>query len=192
MAARDLTSGMSAAVQAGTVYPAILYEGEFDDGAGGSAFLRVWTGLGSLSWDGKTWTGAGNFIGISGVDESVELRAQSFEVWLNGSSSAIVAAAMVSGRKNRSGKLWLACFADANYVGTPEVYLLKQGLFDRPSISDAGVASKVSVIYEDYLAMLGLARERRYTSASQALRDPNDKGFDNVEELQDAQFSIPG
>src|SRR6266508_1804906 len=126
MATRDLTSAMAAAVQAGTVYPALLYEGEFDDGAGGSAFVRLWSGIGTLSWNSLNWTGAGNLLGMSEIRESTGLRANAFEVWLTGVSTALVANALVAARKNRSGKLWLALFNAGNFT-TPIVdpYLLK-------------------------------------------------------------------
>lgn len=192
MAARDLTSGMATAVQAGTVYPAILYEGEFDDGGGGSAFVRLWSGLGSLSWDSKTWLGAGSLIGIGAVEETAGLRANAFEVWLTGVSSSLVATALVASRKNRSGKLWLACF-NAGDFSTPiaDPYLLAEGRFDTVPISDSGDESKITVRYENVLAALGIPKERRYTTADQAIRSPGDGGFRYVEALQDAQFILP-
>ncbi len=192
MATRDLTSAMAAAVQAGTVYPALLYEGEFDDGAGGSAFVRLWSGIGTLSWNSLNWTGAGNLLGMSEIRESTGLRANAFEVWLTGVSTALVANALVAARKNRSGKLWLALFNAGNFT-TPIVdpYLLKRGRFDTIPIDDSGTTSKITARYEDRLATLGIARERRYTSADQALRASGDKGFDYVESLQDAQFILP-
>jgi hypothetical protein len=192
MATRDLTSGMATAVQAGTVYPALLYEGEFDDGAGGSAFVRLWSGLGTLSWNSLSWTGAGNLIGINGIAESTELRANAFEVWLSGVSSAIVALALTARRKNRSGKLWVAFFPDSN-SRTPiaDPYLLKRGRFDTMPIDDSGDTAKVTARYEDRLASLSIARERRYTQADQQLRAPGDGGFRYVESLIDAQFLLP-
>jgi hypothetical protein len=121
MATRDLTAGMTAAVQAGTIRPAILYEGEFDDGAGGSAFVRLWSGIGTLSWNGQSWLGAGNLLGIGEINESTALRANAFEVWLTGVSSSLIAIALTAARKNRSGKLWLALFNPVAYLSLPGV-----------------------------------------------------------------------
>jgi len=192
MTTRDLTAGMAAAVQAGTVYPALLYEGEFDNGSGGSAFVRLWSGIGTLTWNSLSWTGAGNMLGISDIRESTSLRANAFEVWLSGQSAALVAAAMTAFRKNRSGKLWLALFNAGDFT-TPIVdpYLLKRGRTDTIPIDDAGTTSRITVRHEDRLAALGIPRERRYTTADQALRAPGDKGFEYVEMLQDAQFILP-
>jgi hypothetical protein len=192
MTTRDLTSGLATAVQAGTVYPAILYEGEFDDGAGGSAFLRLWSGIGTLSWNSLSWTGAGNLIGINAIAESTDLRANAFEIWLSGVSSALVATALTAARKNRSGKLWLALFNAGNFV-TPiaDPYLLKRGRFDTIPIDDSGDTAKITARYEDRLATLSIPHERRYTNADQQLRAPGDGGFRYQESLQDAQFLLP-
>lgn len=192
MAERDLTAGMAAAVQAGTVRPAILYEGEFVDGGGAPTFVRLWSGIGTLSWNGQSWLGAGNLLGVSGVRESTGLRANAFEVWLSGVSTTLVSLALTSARKNRSGKLYLALFnADDWTTPIADPYLLKRGRFDTIPIEDAATRSRITARYEDRLSALGVPRERRYTSEDQALRDPNDKGFDYVEELQDAQFLLP-
>jgi hypothetical protein len=71
-------------------------------------------------------------------------------------------------------------------------YLLKKGRFDTIPIQDGATNSKITVRYEDRLATLGIPRERRYTTADQALRDPADNGFKYVETLQDSNYLLPG
>jgi hypothetical protein len=183
---------MATAVQAGTVRPALIYEGEFVDGGGLPTFVRLWSGIGTLSWNGQSWLGAGNLLGMSEIRESTGLRANAFEVWLTGVSTSLISTALVSSRKNRSGKLWLALFNPNDYT-TPiaDPYLLKKGRFDTIPIDDSGTASRITVRYEDRLATLGIPRERRYTTADQALRLAGDKGFEYVEGLQDSQFILP-
>src|SRR5258706_15133697 len=127
MAERDLTGAMATAVQAGTVRPAILYEGEFVDGAEAPVFVRLWSGVGTFSWNGQSWAGAGNLLGISDIRESTGLRANSFEVWLTGVSQSLIATALTAARKNRAGTLWLALFDSATppaLIADP--YLLKK------------------------------------------------------------------
>lgn len=196
MATRDLTSAMATAVQAGTVKPAIFYEGDFDDGAGGSAFVRLWSGLGTYhvampGGSAQDWIGAGNLLGINAVRESTSLRANSFEVWLTGMSTTLVAAAMTAARKNRSGKLWLALFDLTTDALLADPYLLKRGRFDTIPIADSGDDARITCRYEDRLARLAIPLDRRWTTADQAIRDPADHGFDMVPSLQDAQFLIP-
>ena len=37
--------------------------------------MRLWTGVGTISWDGQTWIGAGNILGLTAIEETVEVRA---------------------------------------------------------------------------------------------------------------------
>lgn len=190
MAARDLTAAMLAAIQAGTVRPALLYEGVFvNAGSGATEYLRLWTGTGSLSWDSKTWTGAGALLSISAIGESARVEAIGFEVGLSGQDTTKVSLALQSVRKNREGKIWLALFDTAGAV-IADPYLLKRGLFSRIPIRDQGEACTITAVYEDRLDTLNTPRELRYTHETQQLRSPGDTGFRKVEALQDASFKL--
>ena len=105
--ARDLTSGMQAEVQAPVLRPVIFYEGEFSTGT-----LRLWSGLGTISWNGQTWTGAGNAIGISEIAETADIRAAGVTASLSGNVSSLIAAALAEARYGKPGKVWLGCFGD--------------------------------------------------------------------------------
>ena len=187
MASRDLTAGMLTAIQAGHVRPAILYEGEFY--SAGVVYLRLWTGVGSLSWDSKTWTGGGKLLGISVLQETSQTKAVGFEVKLSGMPSDLISLALSSVQRNRAGRLWLALF-DSSGAVIADPYLLKRGRFNMIPIEDDGKTCTITARYEDRLFGLDLPRERRYTHEDQQLRAPGDTGFDQVEWLQDATFEL--
>lgn len=190
MASRDLTAGMLTAIQAGSVRPALLYEGEFADPDDESTvYLRLWSGIGSLSWDSKTWAGGGHLLSISVIEESAEVKAVGFEVTMSGLPSAKVALALESARRNRPGKLWLALF-DASGAVIADPYLLKTGKFSMIPIEDNGDTCTITARYEDRLVGLSQPSERRYTHEDQQLRSPGDLGFSAVEALQDASFDL--
>jgi len=68
---RDLTVSLAAAFTAQSLRgPVLFFEGEFSDGT-----LRLWSGLGPISWNGHTWTGAGNLLGMSEVKETAGIVA---------------------------------------------------------------------------------------------------------------------
>lgn len=92
--ARALTAEMVAAINAGSVYPVFFYEGEFDGGT-----LNLWTGIGEVSWDSKTWTGAGNMLAISPIQESTDNKAIGFSASLSGQLSSILAIALANVRQ---------------------------------------------------------------------------------------------
>ena len=49
--ARVLTAAMLAAIRTGNLRPVLFYEGVF-----GSGTVRLFTGSGTLTWNGNTWT----------------------------------------------------------------------------------------------------------------------------------------
>lgn len=182
MSGRDLAAAMSTAVQAGTVRPAILYEGEFSTG-----MLRLWTGLGDLVFDGDTYTGGGTLLNFSEIAEKAGIEAIGFSVTLSGMSAATVALALQEVRQGLPGSLWLALF-DASGALIADPYLLQRGKFDIDVIDRGPDQCSITASYESQLIDLFRPRERRYTQEDQQLDYAGDVGFQYVPALQDAKL----
>jgi hypothetical protein len=175
---RAITQAVANAIVAGTVRPVIFYEGEFSGGT-----VRLWSGLAPLSWNGVTWTGAGNMLGISAIGETSEVRAVAFEVSLSGAISELVSVALSQGRQGLPGRVWLGFFDDSgNLISEP--FKSFDGRMDVMDITDDAVTARIGVYYESRLINLDRTRERRYTSEDQRLDYPSDLGFDYVPGLQ--------
>jgi hypothetical protein len=187
MAERALSAAMLAAIDAGTVRPFVLYEGEYLSG-GATAYLRLFTGVGTLSWDGKDWTGGRDLLAISPIRESTSLEAIGFSVRLSGLPADKLSLFLQSMRKNKAGRLWLGFF-DAAAVVIVDPYPQRRGRFDvAPITRDPGSGTvTIEARYEGPLARLLIPIERHYTHEDQQLRLAGDKGFDQVEALQDTQ-----
>lgn len=177
---RELSAGMATAVAGELLRPFLLFEGEFASGTG-----RWWTGVGDLSWNGETWVGLGSLVGLSELGESVETKAEGFTVTLSGQDPDLLALALSACRQGASGKIWLGALDESGAV-IPDPYLLRQGWLDVPSGQDGGDTATISVSYEDELIDLERPRDFRYTTETQRLFYPDDKGFDFVPSLQDA------
>jgi hypothetical protein len=185
MAERDLSAAMLAAIAAGTVRPALFYEGEFVDATtGADDTLRLWTGVGTYVWNSLNWTGGGRLMRVSIIEETQDLKAVGFSITMSGMPSADIRRMLGGVRQNKPGKLWLALF-DAAGALIADPYLLKRGLFNVAPIADAGSTCTIEAQYEDRLISLERARERRYTPEDQQIDYPDDHGFDQVTALQE-------
>lgn len=182
MASRGLTAGMLAAIAAGTVRPAIFFEGEYNGGT-----LRLWTGVGTTSWNGQSWTGGGQLLGISPLGEATDVAAVGFTVTLSGMPSALISIALASVRQGKPGTLWLALYDSAGAL-IVDPYQLQKGRFDITVIEDAGDTCTIAAQYESRLIDLERARERRYTHEDQQIDYVGDLGFAFVAALQDMQI----
>ena len=183
---RDLTTDMRAQVIAGTLIPIVFYEGEY-----AADTVRLWTGVGSITWDGHTWLGMGGIISIGAIQETTKTEATGFTISVTGESSANVSRALASCRRNKPGKLWLGALTDAGAVVADPIEM-RAGKFSHPEVGDDGVSATITVTYADELTDLGRPRERRYTSEDQARTYPDDKGFDFVPMLQDIVIAWAG
>lgn len=180
--ARDLTASVITQLQAASVEVGVLFEGEFASG-----WVRLWSGVGTLSWDGKSWSGVGTLLGISGIDETNEIRASGLTVSLSGVPSDLLSAALGDARSGKTGRVYLAFFSSGSIVADP--ILQFEGRLDVPAIEDGPETATISISYESELIDLERARERRYTPEDQAIDFPGDLGFAYVAALQDAQIT---
>ena len=67
---RIVTSDVGQCAQEPRVRPFVLVELDFPEKP-----IRAWTGIGTITWDGKTWTGVGDLGRIGPIEESADLRA---------------------------------------------------------------------------------------------------------------------
>src|SRR5262245_20795596 len=107
--ARDLTSAAAAAVAADLVRPVIFYEGVYETGV-----LRLWSGVGTIEWNGQSWFGAGQMLGISPIEETSEIRAVGFSVALTADASAILSLNLGAARQGLPGSVWIGFFDENN------------------------------------------------------------------------------
>ena len=93
---RDLTTDFKSAVTAGVVRPVVLVVAEFDSGT-----IRFWNGIGTLSYGGNDYTGAGNLLKISDVVETQSIEARGAEFQLSGIPSSIISVALTEEYQDR-------------------------------------------------------------------------------------------
>lgn len=181
--ARALTPAMLAAMATGNLRPLILYEGEFSGGT-----VRLFTGYGSLDWNGHAWTGSGQMLDITSIQEVSDLQAVNFTVSLNGELPSLIALALGQVRRGKSGSVWLGLL-DAGNALIADPFLCFKGRADRPDIVPDPTHTVIAVAYESRLIDASRRRERRYTSEDQQIDFPGDQGFAYVPSLQDTQFT---
>lgn len=179
---RNMTAALEAALIAKDVRPALFFEGEFASG-----FVRIWSGLGTIAWNGQSWTGLGNLIGFQGVDEGSEVIARGTSIALSGVPTSMVSAAITDAQQGLPGRIWVGLLAaDGSIIVDPvEAFV---GRLDVPTVADGQDTCTVSITYESRLIDLNTPRELRYTDQSQQQLYPGDRGFEYVTTIQDVEI----
>jgi len=174
MSERDLTDLMVAEVQAPVLRPILLYEGEFaDPDTEVATYLRLWTGYGNLSWDSKTWTGAGHLLSLSPFSENTELRAEGFSVGLSGQTAEMVSRALQEVRQGKPGKIWLGMLTPVVYLELPGVsgnYAYTLDSASNSVTSDIDIRAKIAADDWTPAATMDIVDKRNVSNISYVLR----------------------
>ena len=120
---RGLSNDMQAAVESGEVRPVFLVKMEFDSGEAIEE-LHVWTGNGNLTYSGDTYTGLGDLLSISEIQESSEIQATGITVSLTGAKTSLVALAKDQDYQGRPLTLYFGAFdAAGDLIADPMGHL---------------------------------------------------------------------
>lgn len=185
-------------------YPAILVEMLFDSGT-----IGMWTGYGTLEYNGVTYFGGGNFIGISPIKETQDLKAEGVVASLNGIPSNLIALALLERVRGRPFRMYMATVQTQAFVATEDSpgvvltedggrvllenefeippYRIFSGLMDVIEFVDNGETATLRLSIESALIIGQRTTISRYTPEEQRRLYPNDAGLDMINRLQDKE-----
>lgn len=204
---RSLDGIMLQAIAEGTVYPFYTVDLMFDSVTGVSSPLYLWTGSGTVTIEGNSYIGTGQFLELSAFEETTDISARNATLTLSGIPSDLLSLALQIPYQGRKCIIQFGVFTTGNILKEDGAYLLKEdggkfileateksrsivfsGFMDQMKITEAGDTSQISLIVESRLVDLERVRVRRYTSEDQKSRFTNDLGFDFVNDLQDKEI----
>lgn len=145
-----------------------------------SSPIRIWTGYGDKTIYTNTYTGSGDLMSISGLEEVADLSAKSITIGLSAISSSIVSLALQEPYQNRECTVYLGI----NDLAPLEVF---SGYMNTMNITDEGETSSIQLTVDSKLVRLERASNWRYTNENHKARYPNDTFFSYVTDLQDKQ-----
>lgn len=172
--ARNLTAGFVAQATAASNRPIVLFEGVF-----ASSILRLWNGIGDLSWGGYTFLGNGWFQGMDGGEETTAVEAVQMTVILSSVPAAIVSLVLNDQRQKSLGILWIG-FLDSAGAVVDSPYRWWQGYYSHAEIDEKASDSTIRLFYDSPFVDLDRPKELRWTHEAQQKLYPGDKGFEYV------------
>ena len=176
---RTVPSAILTALAQPEVEPFYAVEIDLDSGP-----LRLWTGYGERTIEGNVYTGGGNLIGISGLEEVADLSAKEVTLTLAGVPSTAISLALTEPYQRRKVRILWGVRGEDAYV---EVF---SGSLNQMVIEDSPDSGTISVTVDSRLVELERSSNRRYTSESHKTRYPNDTFFDFVAAIQDKQIQF--
>lgn len=168
---------MAALMSSDPVDVFLAVEFGFDSGT-----LRLWSGVGDLTIGGLVYTGGGDLLDVSGLDEVQELEAKGVTLTLSGVPADLTQRALAETVRYRPIKVLYGV------EGTGETVVAFSGLMDKMPLEDDGETATIQVMAESKLITLERARVFRYTHESQQVLHPGDTFFSHVASLQDKEI----
>ena len=184
--ARNITDAFNTAITNKVVRPIMAVELDFSDGV-----LKMWNGYGNLTMtaggSSKTFTGQGDLLGITGIEESSTLSMSGITLTLAGIKSSLISTALSAGYTNRNGAVYLGLF-DASQNVIADVYTIFKGKMDVLNIQEGPLTSVITLKLESRLVTFEKASNRMYTLEDQQVDFSNDVGFEFIPDLQDKEI----
>jgi len=201
---RDLGTTISAAIEKRQLRPFWAVDLLFDS----PNDLYFWSGLGSLTVDSLTYTGAGNLLQISDMRESSDIAAYGATLTLSGIPTSLITLAKSEpyhGRKARvkfgvmgfteskaiaAGTGFPITIGDGTYIEASvppydtAVVSVFSGEMDQMNISQGPETATISLNIESRMIDLRRPRILRYSDSDQKSRFPNDRAFEFMNRLQ--------
>jgi hypothetical protein len=177
--ARNLTAAQIAEITAQNLRPVLFCQLLFTSG-----FIYLWTGVGTISWNGQTWTGVGSLGTISPIPETSDLAAVGVKLGLSGIPASLITSALGEVRQGNPVTIYQGFLTPAGgVIATPNNAW--QGRMDVCEISEQADTAIITLTAESRMLDLNRSRERRYEKQDQAIDFPGDLGFDYVPGLQE-------
>ena len=185
--ARDITTAFKNSIEGSLVKPIVGIELEFSDGT-----LRFWNGYGNLTMtaggSSKVFTGAGDMLGASEIEESSTLSMSGVTLTLAGIKTSIISTALGANYTNRKGAIYLGLFDTSNNV-IADVYTLFKGNMDVMNIQEGSDTCLITLKLESRLITFEKLSNRMYTNEDQKIDFTSDLGFEFIPDLQDKEIT---
>jgi hypothetical protein len=222
---RSLPADLIASLEDDVLYPFFAVELLFDEGTFTPVpvatstpverVVRLWTGIGTLTYKQKEYFGVGTLLEISAIEETAEIAARGASITLSGIPSSVISLALSEPYQGRGCNIYFGTFAsrgsgnvggkvlkeDTDFVlledgskitlddRSTQLTQVFAGYMDTMNIEESAETCTVELTVENKLITLERARVARYTSAFQKSLYPNDKGLDFIEDMQDKSIS---
>lgn len=190
---RDISAEIRTAIASDHVQAFFAVDLLFDD----PNKLYFWSGLGTQAINGTTYTGAGDLLGISEIQESSDLAAYGATLTLSGIPSNLITLAKSEpyhGRKClvKFGMVGSDVTGSIDYSAPSSFFTAFSGKMDQMEFQIGPETSTISLNVESNMIDLRKPRIRRYSDENQQSRHSGDVFFEFVTRLQNESLEWAG
>lgn len=178
---RGLSSGFRNHIDDAVFSPALFVKASF------SNELRLWTGYGTKTIYPSAYTGAGDLLSITSVQENSDLGTSGISITLSGCNNTIVTAIRDEEFQGNDIVVYLASVSQ-NSTSVANYTEFFRGFMDNATYVQDGDSITIKLDCENHLARLSRTNQRLYTKEDQKKFGGNDLGLDYVESIAEQKL----
>ncbi|ADW69021.1 hypothetical protein [Granulicella tundricola] len=175
---RNLDPTFSASLSAPLFGPVFLVMLTFK-----SQTTYVWSGAGTLIWNGNTYLGVGSLGKVDSIKEGIEVHADGTSLTLSGIDKVYLGEALTDIQIGAPATIHFGNYLNGALIGAP--FLIFRGCVDKPTIHTGTDTVSISLALENRMVDLQRASNRRYTATDQRAHYSDDTAFNWVEKMND-------
>jgi hypothetical protein len=175
---RAMSSADLTALQSSNLQPVVFVQITFN-----STTIYLWSGIGSISWNGQTWTGLGSLLGMSPIEDGATVEARGMSITLSGLDATLISNCLSDFGLGLPATVYFGMRSSGSIISSPiDAW---SGRVDRPDISVSGQEATITINLESRLLDMNNAVDRRLTNQDQQMTWPGDLGLQFVDALQE-------
>lgn len=175
---RNLPAPMVQSFTSNEVSPVVL----LDLTLSGGVVAHVWSGVGTISYNGNSYIGVGSLGQVGDIKEGIEVRADGTSISLSGIDPNLLGECLADIQLGAPATISLGIVSNGQITAS---YPICVGTVDKPNIPVSPTTMTITLAIENRMINLQRPTMRRYTSADQQYYYPTDIGFNWVEVLAD-------
>lgn len=172
------TAGFKAETEADVFQPFALVKMDLPSGS-----VRFFSGVGELSWNSQTWTGAGELGFVGKIDSGTQIRAGFIEIGLSGLESSLKTDVLDYMARGAETFVYMGFYdSSGNIVADP--WLCYYGRLDTTNLDDGAQGLTIRCRIIDGVGARLRQTKRRRTDADQQEIYSGDQVFEFVADLR--------
>jgi len=180
---RNMAAANVTASQSGLVFPLMLIKLELDSGT-----LYLTDSVGTVLFDGQTWTGLGGLLDMGPMEESDDRSAYRVWIRLNGTNPDLLAEAYAEPVYRRAVSVYLG-FTDENGDLVEDPDIRWSGYGDTWEVDIGGELESITLFAEDERIRDTRPSGLLWTDEDQQKLYPGDTGFEFLAQIIDARIT---
>lgn len=180
--ARNLSANLLAEFTSESLRPVFFVRIQFAN----NNFLKISTLNSPITYDGHTYVGAGNLLGIASVDENSDLGVSGINISLSGIDSQVVQNTRDEDYQGKECVVMLGAMDENNSVVGSTVYF--QGYNDYIVYTQSAGTIIATLTAENKLVRFSKSKVSRYTWADQTKNYSTDQGLQFVNTIAEAEI----